>query len=145
MVGDGPDDDMLREKIKVLNMEGKIELPGMLASTVEAFERIDIFLLTSDFEGLPLAIMEAMSTGCVPVVSNVGGIKQLPFDGFGYKFDEFDSAAIAKVIADYAADPVRFKNESINARNFVEQNYSLTKQVHEIVDLYKELSKSGKK
>lgn len=141
MVGDGPDDNMLREKIKALNMEGKIELPGMLSDTVAAFKRMDIFLLTSDFEGLPLAIMEAMSTGCVPVVSNVGGIKQLPFKGFGYKFDEFNAASIAKVIADYAANPEKFKTESLNARKFVEQNYSLTKQVHEIVDLYKELAK----
>ncbi len=139
MVGDGPDDTMLRDKIKALGMEGKIELPGMLADTVGAFKRIDIFLLTSDFEGLPLAIMEAMSTGCVPVVSNVGGIKQLPFEGFGYKFDEFNAAAIAKVIAGYAADSQRFKQESLNARNFVEQHYSLTKQVHEIVDLYREI------
>ena len=139
MVGDGPDDDMLREKIKSLDMGEKIELPGMLSDTVAAFKRIDIFLLTSDFEGLPLAIMEAMSTGCVPVVSNVGGIKQLPFNGFGYKFDEFDAASIAKVIAGYAADPQKFKTESLNARNFVEQNYSLTKQVHEIVDLYREI------
>ena len=140
MVGDGPDDEMLREKIKSLNMEGKIELPGMLNDTVAAFKRIDIFLLTSDFEGLPLAIMEAMSTGCVPVVSNVGGIKQLPFDGFGYKFDEFDAASIAKVIASYANDSEKFKTESLNARSFVEKNYSLTKQVHEIVDLYKQLA-----
>ena len=142
MVGDGPDDDMLREKIKSLNMEDKIELPGMLSDTVAAFKRIDIFLLTSDFEGLPFAIMEAMSTGCVPVVSNVGGIKQLPFNGFGYKFDEFNAASIAKVIASYAVDPQKFKTESLTARNFVENNYSLTKQVHEIVDLYKELASS---
>ena len=140
MIGDGPDDDMLREKIKALNMEGKIQLPGMLSNTVEAFKRIDIFLLTSDFEGLPLALMEAMSTGCVPVVSNVGGIKQLPFDGFGYKFNEFNAASIAQVIANYAANPQQFKIESLYARNFVEKNYSLAKQVHEIVGLYKELS-----
>ena len=140
MVGDGPDDDMLREKIKILNMDSRIELPGMLPDTVSAFKRIDIFILTSDFEGLPLAIMEAMSTGCVPVVSNVGGIKQLPFKGFGHKFDEFNAPAIAQVIAGYAKDPQRFKAESLNARNFVEKNYSLTKQVHEIIDLYKKIA-----
>jgi glycosyltransferase involved in cell wall biosynthesis len=144
MVGDGPDDDMLREKIRSLDMEGKIELPGMLSNTVDAFKRIDIFLLTSDFEGLPLAIMEAMSTGCVPVVSNVGGIKQLPFDGFGNKFDVFDAAAIAKIIAGYAANPQQFKTESQNARVFVEKNYSLTKQVHEIVDVYRDLTEKKK-
>ena len=126
-------------KINELNMQGKIELPGMLSDTVAAYKRIDIFLLTSDFEGLPLALMEAMSTGCVPVVSNVGGIKQLPFDGFGYKFDEFNAGEIAKVIVEYASDKEQFKNESLKARAFVEANYSLTKQVHEIVDLYKEI------
>lgn len=139
MVGDGPDDERLRNKINELGMQSKIELPGMLPDTVAAFKRIDIFLLTSDFEGLPLAIMEAMSTGCVPVVSNVGGIKQLPFNGFGYKFDEFKAAEIAKIIADYASNANKFKTESLNARQFVEKNYSLTKQVHEIVELYREM------
>lgn len=140
MVGDGPNDEMLRNKISELNMQGKIELPGMLPDTVAAYKRIDIFLLTSDFEGLPLAIMEAMSTGCVPVVSNVGGIKQLQLDGFGYKFDEFNANEIANVIVEYASNKERFKKESLKARAFVEANYSLTKQVHEIVDLYKEIN-----
>lgn len=139
MVGDGPDDDMLRKKIKGLGMEDIIELPGMLPDTVAAFKRVDIFLLTSDFEGLPLALMEAMSTGCVPVVSNVGGIKQLDFEGFGYKFDEFNATQIAEVIAAYALSPQQFKLESVSARGFVEKNYSLTKQVNEIINLYREM------
>ena len=140
MVGDGPDDEMLLNKINELNMQGKVELPGMLPDTVAAFKRIDIFLLTSDFEGLPLAIMEAMSTGCVPVISNVGGIKQLPFDDFGYKFDAFNAVEIANIIVTYAANENKFKEESLKARAFVEKNYSLTKQVHEIVELYKDLT-----
>jgi L-malate glycosyltransferase len=140
MVGDGPDEEMLGNKINELKMQGKIELPGMLSDTVAAYKRIDIFLLTSDFEGLPLALMEAMSMCCVPVVSNVGGIKQLTFNGFGYKFDEFNTDEIAKVIVDYASNKNRFKSESLKARAFVEANYSLTKQVHKIVGLYKELT-----
>ena len=139
MVGDGPDDEMLREKIDRLDVKDKIDLPGMLPDTVSAFKRIDIFLLTSDFEGLPLALMEAMSTGCVPVVSNVGGIKQLAFEGFGYKFDEFDAKEIAQLIVAYASNPEKFKEESARAREFVEKNYSLTKQVHEVLALYKDM------
>jgi glycosyltransferase involved in cell wall biosynthesis len=139
MVGDGPDDAMLREKIKELGMEGKIELPGMLPDTVAAFKQMHIFLLTSDFEGLPLALMEAMSTGCVPVVSDVGGIKQVCFEGFGYKFNKFETKQIASVIAGYASDPKQFKQESMKARAFVEKNYSLAKQVEEIINLYKEM------
>ena len=139
MVGDGPDDEMLREKIERLGMKDKIELPGMLSDTFSAFKRMDIFLLTSDFEGLPLALMEAMSTGCVPVVSNVGGIKQLEFDGFGKKFDGFDAKQIAETIAGYASNPEKFRKESASARDFIQRNYSLTKQVEEVLNLYKDV------
>lgn len=139
MVGDGPDDAMLRNKINVLGMKDKIELPGMLQDTVAAYKRMNIFLLTSDFEGLPLALIESMSTGCVPVVSNVGGIKQLLFDGFGYKYNVFNAQQIASIITRYANDTSTLKTESLKARVFVEKKFSLTKQVEEIVDLYKKL------
>ena len=105
MVGDGPSDDLLRETITKLNMNGVIELPGMLSDTFAAYKKDRYFLLTSDFEGLPLALLEAMSCGCVPVVSNVGGIKQLDFGGVGHKFDAFDPAAIANVIDGYTKIP----------------------------------------
>jgi glycosyltransferase involved in cell wall biosynthesis len=116
MVGDGPEDNMLREKIK----------------------EIDIFLLTSDFEGLPLALLEAMSCGCVPVISNVGGIKQLSFKNFGHKFDSFNAKEIADVVKKYLYNTPMFKEESLRARNFVVENYSLQKQLKEIIQLYKE-------
>ena len=140
MVGDGPSDELLRQRINELNINGVIELPGMLADTYSAYKKIDIFLLTSDFEGLPLALLEAMSCGCVPVVSNVGGIKQLDFGGVGYKFDEFDPEKIAMEINVYTQDPSRYFEQSEKARQFVINYYSLTKQVNEIIDLYREIT-----
>jgi len=139
MVGDGPDDEMLRQKISEQNLNGIIELTGKLSHTFSAYKKIDIFLLTSDFEGLPLALLEAMSCGCVPVVSNVGGIKQLDFTGIGYKFDEFDLEQIAEKINCYTKHPALYFEESNKAREFVIKNYSLTKQVNEIIELYREL------
>jgi len=140
MVGDGPSDELLRQRINELNINGVIELPGMLADTYSAYKKIDIFLLTSDFEGLPLALLEAMSCGCVPVVSNVGGIKQLDFGGVGYKFDEFDPEKIAMEINAYTQNPSRYFEQSEKARQFVINYYSLTKQVNEIIDLYREIT-----
>lgn len=139
MVGDGPDDEMLRQKIADLNLKDVIQLTGMLSDTYQAYKQIDIFLLTSDFEGLPLALLEAMSCGCVPVVSNVGGIKQLDFTGIGYKFDEFDPEQIADKINCYTKNPASYFDESNKARAFVIKNYSLTKQVNEIILLYRKL------
>jgi glycosyltransferase involved in cell wall biosynthesis len=139
MVGDGPDDEMLRQKIAELNLINIIELRGKLNDTFSAYKEIDIFLLTSDFEGLPLALLEAMSCGCVPIVSNVGGIKQLDFTGIGHKFDEFDTNQIAEKINCYTKHPASYFEESGKAREFVIRNYSLTKQVNEIIKLYREL------
>jgi glycosyltransferase involved in cell wall biosynthesis len=139
MVGDGPDDEMLRQKIAASNLKGIIKLTGKLNDTYQAYKLIDVFLLTSDFEGLPLALLEAMSCGCVPVVSNVGGIKQLDFGSVGYKFDEFDPLQIADRIICYTKNPVSYFEESNRAREFVIKNYSLTKQVNEIIELYRKL------
>jgi glycosyltransferase involved in cell wall biosynthesis len=139
MVGDGPDDEMLRQKISGLNLRHVIQLTGKLSDTYQAYKQIDIFLLTSDFEGLPLALLEAMSCGCIPVVSNVGGIKQLDFTGIGYKFDEFDPDQIAEKINCYTKNPTSYFQESNKARAFVIKNYSLTKQVNEIIFLYRKL------
>lgn len=138
MVGDGPDDEMLRRKIAELKLENVMQLPGKLNDTLAVYKQLDVFLLTSDFEGLPLALLEAMSCGCVPVVSNVGGIKQLDVQGIGYKFDEFDPEEIAGRINEYAQNHQKLYTEKNKAREFVIQNYSLSKQVNEIIDLYKQ-------
>jgi len=137
MVGDGPDDDMLRQKIAEYKLDGIIQLPGKLNDTLSVYKQIDIFLLTSDFEGLPLALLEAMSCGCIPVVSNVGGIKQLDFGGVGYKFDGFNPEAIADEVVAYTQNPESYFTQSSKAREFVIKYYSLTKQVNEIIDLYR--------
>ena len=86
------------------------------------YKQVDIFLLTSDFEGLPLALLEAMSCGCVPVVSDVGGIRQLEFDGFGYKFHTFNAKGIAMHIVEYL-DKDKWTCESKKSRQFVDKNF----------------------
>lgn len=136
MVGDGPDDEMLRQKIKEKNLEELIQLPGALAETLPAYQQINIFLLTSDFEGLPLALLEAMSCGCIPVVSNVGGIKQLSLEGIGYKFDDFDARQIAEIIVGYFLQPEKLKAESEKARNLIVQKFSLHSQLSQLLKLY---------
>lgn len=139
LIGADYEEEMIRAMVKEKGLTGIIEMPGQLHDTVASFRRMDVFLMTSDFEGLPLSLLEAMSSGCVPVVSNVGGIKQLEFDGFGYKFDEFDAEKIAAEIIKLSLDPEAFALQSRKAHEFVVKNYSLSNQVQQTLGLYRRL------
>lgn len=139
LIGADYEEEMIRAMVKEKGLVDYIEMPGQLHDTVASFQRMDIFLMTSDYEGLPLSLLEAMSSGCVPVVSNVGGIKQLEFDNFGYKFDEFNAEKVAGEIIKLSQDPETFSEQSRKAHDFVVKNYSLNNQVKQTLDLYKRL------
>jgi len=136
LIGADYEEEKIREMVKEKGLTEVIEMPGQLHDTVASFHRMDIFLMTSDFEGLPLSLLEAMSCGCVPVVSNVGGIKQLEFEGFGNKFDVFDAGKIADTIISFTENLPDFSVQSKKAHEFVLKNYSLKNQVNKTLELY---------
>lgn len=66
--GSGGDENTVREKIKRLGLEDVILMPGAVNNVKEHMLNAGVYLLTSDFEGIPNALLEAMSIG-MPVVS----------------------------------------------------------------------------
>lgn len=71
--GEGSYRPILEDKLGKLIKEGTVALPGRLTGDdlLEALEDQHVFLLTSEYEGLSIAMLEAMSRGCVPVVSRL--------------------------------------------------------------------------
>lgn len=68
IVGDGPDRVNLENHVKALNLR-RVHFEGF-QNPVPYYRRASILMLTSDFEGFPLVLAEAMSCGVVPVVYN---------------------------------------------------------------------------
>lgn len=68
IVGDGPDRINLENHVKALNLK-HVYFEGF-QNPVPYYRRASILMLTSDFEGFPLVLAEAMSCGVVPVVYN---------------------------------------------------------------------------
>jgi glycosyltransferase involved in cell wall biosynthesis len=79
MVGEGPDRTRIEQAIKQLRLEGHVHLTGALnQEAVRAhFARADIFVLASLAEGIPVVLMEAMSSGVPCVSTPVNGIPEL--------------------------------------------------------------------
>jgi glycosyltransferase involved in cell wall biosynthesis len=79
LVGDGPDRARIEHAIASLNLGDRIHLTGALnqAAVRAHFERADIFVLPSLAEGIPVVLMEAMSSGVPCISTPVNGIPEL--------------------------------------------------------------------
>ena len=75
--GNGPEYDVLKNKIEKNNKKDAIRLLGFRSDVKEILKIADLFLFTSLQEGLPRSLMEAMSAGLPCVVSNVRGNNDL--------------------------------------------------------------------
>ena len=77
IVGDGPLKEELLQHRKNLGLEEKLIMPGLQTEVKPWFNAMDIFMMTSVFEGLPVALLEAMSMECAVVTTDAGGIKEV--------------------------------------------------------------------
>lgn len=120
--GEGTLRTKLEEKIKNLNMQDRIFLPGVVDDVAINIEKAKIFILSSDYEGMPNALMEAMALGlvCVSTDCPCGGPRFLIENGkSGYLVEVRNKEELAKIIDKI----VNFTTESeleeisMNARN----------------------------
>ena len=71
IAGTGPDEKTFFESIKTPLAAGTVARLGFLPNpdVLKLLEKSDALVMTSDFEGLPVILLEAMSRGCIPVVT----------------------------------------------------------------------------
>jgi glycosyltransferase involved in cell wall biosynthesis len=81
LVGAGDLQDQLEEQVKNLGLAGQVHFLGLRSDIPEVLGAMDVFVLSSDYEGNPLSVMEAMAAG-LPIVSTAaGGVPDLMENG----------------------------------------------------------------
>jgi glycosyltransferase involved in cell wall biosynthesis len=141
IIGDGPCRDDLIRACDGLIVGGSVRLLGTLPnpSVLQIFERSDVVILTSAFEGLPICLLEAMSRGCVPVVTDLrSGVPDLVMDGVnGFRLPVGDSAGFSERLAQLQADPDRRRTMSERASQTVrEGGYDTDRMVDRYVQVF---------
>jgi len=111
---------------------------------------IDIFVMPSIAEGLPNALLEAMSSGKPIVTTKVGGIPEIIKDRFnGLIIPEKNSEMLAKAVKELITDKDLSEKLGKNARYFIIENYSIEAVTKKWEALYlsilEEKGKNGKK
>jgi glycosyltransferase involved in cell wall biosynthesis len=108
IVGDGSLRGELEQLSCRLGLERNVRFLGHRVDVPDWLRRARIFVLTSDSEGLPLAVMEAMACGLPPVVSRVGDLADLVEHGTsGYLVEPEDETRFAAIILDLLRDEQR--------------------------------------
>lgn len=108
IAGRGKIQKQLQEEIAHLGLGDYVQMLGFRRDVADVFAASDIYVFPSHQEGLPVALMEAMSVGMPVVCSKIRGNTDLINDGVGgYLFDSKNAktlvAALGKALADNSA------------------------------------------
>jgi glycosyltransferase involved in cell wall biosynthesis len=145
LVGDGPLKKDIIAKRKLLGLENVVFLPGIQTNAVDWYSAMDIFMMTSEFEGLPLSLLEAMSCECAVVATNAGGIKEVlvnRFNGFTAEVDQWTELFYA--VEFLLSDPTLLKAVSHAARSTVIERFSIQTMISQLESTYSNYAHSRK-
>ncbi len=143
IVGAGILEPEIYAKHKELNLEGKVFFSGIQTNVKPYYEAMDVFMMSSSFEGLPIALLEAMSMGCAIVATDAGGIKEvLKNNENGIMVTVDDWEKLSNSIVMLVESPEKLAYFQAEARKRVVTNFSIGTMVVNLEKLYFSCHKS---
>ena len=136
-VGDGPLLDKCQRLINDLSLQDKIKLEGFQKNSKDYYKIFDIFILSSHYEGLPYALLEAMIMGIPSVGTDVVGIKDLIINGeTGYLVKEEDHIGLAAAVINLLNNPSMLSVFSENSKRMTQSNFNFNDGIKEYEEFY---------
>ena len=137
IVGEGPLKEEILKKRHELKLEDRVIMAGLQSNVKPWLSMMDVYMMSSVFEGLPIALLEAMSMECAIVTTDAGGIKEVirhDQDGCLVGVDDWTSLSHGVLSMTDAATRKRFASA---ARKRVEQAFSLQVMVDQLENIYR--------
>lgn len=137
LIGDGPMRLQLSRRIAELHLEDVVHLCGVQSDVRPYLAAIDVYMMSSAFEGLPVALLEAMAMACAPVCTAVGGIPEVIGSGRnGYLTEPFRPDALAELVTRLVDDPTRRRAIADVARREVETDFRIERMIRAVERTY---------
>jgi glycosyltransferase involved in cell wall biosynthesis len=143
MIGDG----VLREKIEKLiakfNLSPRFILTGWRRDIPRVLSGMDVFVLTSLWEGLPIAVLEAMVSQVPVVATHTGGVSEVIAEGeTGFLVPCHDMPSMLKKVHIFLQDTPLRERITHNAKQSMDERFDTETMVKAHEDLYQDLVKT---
>lgn len=137
VVGDGPERDGLEGLTISLKLDGKVRFTGFVEDMDQVYASLNILVISSTMEGIPLTALEAMRHG-IPVVSTrVGGIPEIIEDGLnGLIVEAGNMEALCSAVESLVVDEEKRRMISRGARDRIARDFDRSSWIQKIEDCY---------
>ena len=140
ILGDGQLGESLAAHAADLRLSNDISFVKSSPSVEVFLACLDVFALSSDSEGMPLTLLEAMAAGVPVAVTGVGGIPEVIENGTdGYLVPPSSSELLARVISSLLSHPGEAHEMGRRAREKAERLFSAERTVRETERIYSDL------
>jgi len=137
LVGDGPQLAAARQQAVELGLGERVIFSGECTDVQQRLMRADVFLLISNWEGLPLTIIEAMRGGLPVIASDVGGVGELVQDGQnGYLVARGNRQALIEAISALSGSAAMRKQMGEAGRNIYQKNFTFRQMLDATLGIY---------
>jgi glycosyltransferase involved in cell wall biosynthesis len=138
LVGDGALAEETRERIEASGLIGRVRLLGTRRDVPELLAASDSFVLPSLWEGLPIALVEAMASRLPVIATEVSGTSQVMVDGeTGWLVAPGDPAGLSEAMAELLSNPARASTMAAAGRERVAASFGARTQAERLVALFR--------
>ncbi len=144
IIGEVKEKRLYQHLLEVVNNDPYIEFIGGRHNVVDYLSIADAFCLSSIFEGMPISLIEALSVGCIPICTPVGGISQMIKHGkTGFLSRDVSVDSYCDVLKEALYHPDK-KMIKLNGRLFFKLNYHIQASANAHLKTYSSVILSDK-
>jgi glycosyltransferase involved in cell wall biosynthesis len=139
IAGSGPLQAQISKMVHTFGLNDNVRMMGDRPDIYDVLAACDILLITSDNEGMPMVVLEAMALGTVVVSRGIGGIPEVIGRSSGVLVNSSDPAVLAEACSKVLGDNAWHKRLVQSARETVTQTYTAEVMASQTVQLYERL------
>ncbi|MFX1282941.1 MAG: glycosyltransferase family 4 protein [Promethearchaeota archaeon] len=141
IVGDGPDELLLKNKVIEMELENFVTFIPFTREVVNIYERSDLLILPSLYkEGLPNVILESLAMKTPVIASNIGGISEVVYNGEnGYLIEPGDVDQLTEVIKEICSNQESYQRLCNNTRQRIVSEFDRYVQFDKFLDYFQKI------